>query len=82
MDLPCQFRAYAMFNTQFILTLFVLIAALAAIARMIVLERRPRNDLNPRLIPTTPVLIVSGFIAILALVHLANLAGIHTGRFR
>ena len=71
-----------MFNAHFILTLLVLVAALAAIARVIVLERRPRDDLNPRLVPTTAVLIVSAFIAILALVHLVNLAGIHTGRFR
>jgi hypothetical protein len=70
-----------MFTPQFLLTFFVLAAALAAIARMIMLERRPRTDLNPRLIPTTPVLIASGFIALLALVHLINLAGLHTGRF-
>jgi hypothetical protein len=82
MGLPCQFRAFPMFNAQFILTLFVLVAALAVIVRMIVLERRPRSDLKPRLIPTTPVLLVSGFIALLALIHLVNLAGIHTGRFR
>jgi hypothetical protein len=71
-----------MFNAHVILTLLVLVTALAAIARVIVLERRPRDDLNPRLVPTTAILIVSGFIAILALVHLVNLAGIHTGRFR
>ncbi|MGE3876224.1 MAG: hypothetical protein AB7F74_24985 [Parvibaculaceae bacterium] len=69
-------------DTQFLLTLLVLALALAVIVRMIVLEKRPRNDLNPRLIPTTPVLIASGFIALLALVHLINLAGLHTGRFR
>lgn len=71
-----------MLDTQFILTLVVLVAALALIAGMVMLERRPRNDLNPRLIPTTPILIASGFIAILALVHLVNLAGLHTGRFQ
>lgn len=69
-----------MFTLQFLLTLFVLVAALAMIARMVMLEKRPRTDLNPRLVSTTSVLIVSGFIALLALVHLVNLAGVHTGR--
>lgn len=69
-----------MFTLQFYLTGFVLAAAILVAARMVVIEKRPRTDLNPRLIPTTPVLIVSGFVALLALVHLMNLAGIHTGR--
>lgn len=46
------------------------------------LERRPRKRLEPRLIPTTPVIILCAFIAIVALVHLANLYGIETGRGR
>ena len=57
-----------------------MVAALLVIARMVVLEKRPRNDLNPRLIPTTPVMIASGFVALLAFIHLINLAGLHTGR--
>jgi hypothetical protein len=32
------------------------------------------------MIPTTPALMVFGFIALLALVHLVNLYGIKTGR--
>lgn len=88
MALPCQFRLDAgseklevrMLTPQFYLTAFVLAAALSVVARMIVLEKRPRADLNPRLIPTTPVLIVSGFVALLALIHLVNLLGLHTGR--
>lgn len=69
-----------MLSTQFILTIIVFAAALALIARMVILERRPRDNLNPRLLPTTPIIIAGGFVAILALVHLINLAGIHTGR--
>lgn len=84
MGLPCQFRAdrSPMFTTQFILTALVLTASLSAVAWMIILEKRPRTDLNPRLMPTTTILLVSGFIALLALIHLVNLIGIHTGRFR
>jgi hypothetical protein len=69
-----------MLTPQFLLTLVVMVAALLVIARMVVLEKRPRNDLNPRLIPTTPVMIASGFVALLAFIHLINLAGLHTGR--
>jgi hypothetical protein len=46
------------------------------------LERRPRKSLNPRLLPTTPLLFAGGIIALIALVHLVNLWGMHTGRFR
>jgi hypothetical protein len=72
---------HRMLNPQFILTLCVFAVALTVIARMVILEKRPRDDLNPRLLPTTPILIASGFVALLALVHLINLAGVHTGRY-
>jgi uncharacterized iron-regulated membrane protein len=67
-------------SPEFWITLGVFLLSAAAIGFLSWLERRPRTSLNPRLIPTTPVIIVFGFIALLALVHLANLYGIHTGR--
>ena len=84
MGLPCQFclRSKSMLTPQFILTALTLVAALSAIVWMIILEKRPRTDLNLRLVPTTTILLISGFIALLALVHLFNLAGLQTGRFR
>jgi hypothetical protein len=83
MDPRCQFRrSDLMLSPQFIITLLVFVAALLVIARMVVLEKRPRSSLNPPLIPTTAVMLVSGFVAILALIHLINLIGGHTGRFR
>jgi hypothetical protein len=72
----------SMFAPQFILTALILVAALSAIVWMIILEKRPRTDLEPRLVPTTTILLISGFIALLALIHLVNLVGINTGRFR
>ena len=69
-----------MHTLHFYLTAFVFVAALLTIARMVVIEKRPRTDLKPRLIPTTTVLMVSSFVALLALIHLVNLIGIHTGR--
>ena len=69
-----------MYSFQFWITLGVFLLSAAVIGLLSWLERRPRKSLNPPLIPTTPVLILFGFIALLALVHLANLYGIHTGR--
>jgi hypothetical protein len=69
-----------MFLDEKIVTTVAMLAAMAVVAGMIVLERRKRVDLQPSLIPTTPILLGSGLVAILALVHLLNLYGIHTGR--
>ena len=62
------------------ITLGSLAASAAIIGLMAWLDRRPRTDFAPRLLPTTPILLVFGFIGLLALVHLLNLYGIHTGR--
>lgn len=40
---------------------------------------QPWNDLRPRIVPWRLVLILSGFVLILILVHLVNLAGLETG---
>jgi hypothetical protein len=44
------------------------------------LERKPRVSLEPSLIPSIPVMFVSGFVALYALVHVLNLLGFQTGR--
>jgi hypothetical protein len=62
------------------LTLGTFLASAAIVGFMVWLERRPRHDFNPRLVPTTHILLVFAFIGLLALVHLLNLWGIHTGR--
>jgi hypothetical protein len=41
---------------------------------------RPADPMRPRLIPWTPVVLIAAFAALLALVHLLNLAGLETGR--
>ena len=61
-------------------TLAVLLAGAALVGTMVWLERRPRDLLKPQLLPTTPMLFVGMLIAVLAVVHLLNLAGLHTGR--
>ena len=62
------------------LTIGVFLGCVLAIGGLSWLERRPRTSLNPRMIPTTPAILIFGFIGLLALVHLLNLYGIHTGR--
>ncbi len=66
--------------TELWLTLSAFLVCATIVGLMAWLERRPRHSLNPRLLPTTPILLVFGFIGLLALVHLLNLYGIHTGR--
>jgi energy-converting hydrogenase Eha subunit A len=62
------------------LTAIIFATAAAIIFAMVRLEKRTRTDFQPSLIPTTPIMLVSGLVALLALVHLANLYGIQTGR--
>jgi hypothetical protein len=68
------------FPTELWITLAVFLASAAIVALMVWLERRPRVDFSPRLVPTTPIMLVFAFVGLLALVHLLNLYGIHTGR--
>jgi hypothetical protein len=58
--------------------IFAISAAFAGF--LVYLERKPREAFKPRFFPTTPVLFVTALIGILALVHLINLYGFHTGR--
>jgi amino acid transporter len=65
---------------NFLITLAVALAAGAIFAGAAWLERRPRQDLKPGLVPPIPVMLVAGVVALLAIVHLINLLGIQTGR--
>ena len=69
-------------NSEFLITLGTFLVCAVIVGYIAWLERRPRKSLTPRLIPTTPLLLISGFIGLLALVHLLNLYGIHTGNRR
>jgi hypothetical protein len=66
--------------TELSITYGALAAGLALVGFIAWLERRPRKGLSPRLIPTTPFLFAGMLVAVLALVHVLNLAGFHTGR--
>jgi hypothetical protein len=50
------------------------------VAVMAWLEKRPRKTLSPRLLPTTPLMFLGAFICLIAVIHIVNSYGIHTGR--
>jgi hypothetical protein len=52
----------------------------AVVGGMAWLERRPRKSLEPRLVPTTPIMFLGAFVSLVAVIHLVNLYGVHTGR--
>jgi hypothetical protein len=53
---------------------------MALVAIMVWLEKRPRKSLGPRMLPTTPLMFLGVFICLIAVVHIVNTFGIHTGR--
>jgi hypothetical protein len=65
---------------EMLLTYGGLALGLALVAIMVWLERRPRKSLDPRLVPTTPLMFLGAFICIVTVVHIVNSLGIHTGR--
>ena len=62
------------------LTFGGLALGLVLVATMVWIEKRPRKSLDPRLVPTTPLMFVGAFICLVALVHIVNIYGIHTGK--
>jgi hypothetical protein len=67
-------------STEFLITLAVFLVCGVIVGYQVWVERRPRKDLMPRMISGTPIMLVFGFITLLAMVHMINLLGIHTGR--
>jgi amino acid transporter len=67
-------------SNQFITTFLVFLLAFGGIGGLVIYERKPRESLNPKMLPSTALMLVIGIVALLALVHLVNLLGIHTGR--
>lgn len=67
-------------NPEFSLSLAAFLVCAVIVGVLSWLERRPRTSLTPRMIPTTPLMLIFGFIGLLALVHILNMYGIHTGR--
>ena len=66
--------------TELWITIAIMLAGFGLMGGMAWLERRPRQSFDPLPVPTTPLLLVGVLIGLLAVVHLFNLWGIHTGR--
>jgi energy-converting hydrogenase Eha subunit A len=64
------------FSTQTIVTAAALILGIGLVAYAAIAERRPRKSLNPRLIPTTPLMFIGVVVVLLSLLHFATLAGV------
>ena len=67
-------------TVRMLLTYGGLALGLALVGVMAWVERRPRKTLDPRLLPTTPLMFLGAFICLVAVVHIVNTFGIHTGR--
>ena len=63
-------------NTETIVTGLALATGLGFVAYAAIAERLPRKSLNPRLIPTTPLMFIGAIVVILALLHLLTIAGV------
>jgi amino acid transporter len=71
---------HSILTFEFITTFLLFLGCFAVAGTMAWLERRPKESLAPRLLPATPIMLVAGFVGLLALVHLLNLSGVQTGR--
>jgi len=67
-------------NVGMLLTYGGLALGLTLVGIMAWLERRPRKSLNPRMVPTTPLMFLGAFICLVAVIHIVNSYGIQTGR--
>jgi hypothetical protein len=68
------------FSSQpFMVTTAVFLTAAGSFAGLALKDRRPRDSLNPSLVPTTPLMLVAGIIALLSLVVLLNLLKLQPG---
>ncbi len=64
------------------ITVAIMVAGFGLMGGMAWLEKRPRKSFDTLPVPTTPLLLVGVLIGLLAVVHLLNLWGIHTGRIQ
>lgn len=67
-------------NVGMLLTYGGLAFGAGLVAIMAWLEKRPRKSLDPRLVPTTPLMFLGAFICLIAVIHIVNSYGIQTGR--
>ena len=62
-----------MINTELLVTLAFLLGGGALIGYMTVLEKRPKTKLEPRLVPTTLIMLLGALVMLMAFFHLYDL---------
>jgi hypothetical protein len=62
-----------MFTTDFWITTAFLVGGGTIVGFMAWIEKRPKTKLEPRLFPTTFVMLVAGLVALMALFHMVDL---------
>ena len=67
-------------NVGMLLTYGGLAFGMGLVAIMAWLERRPRKSLDPRMVPTTPLMLLGALICLIAVIHIVNSFGIQTCR--
>jgi hypothetical protein len=64
-------------SQPFIVTCGVFLAAAGSFAGLAIKDRKPRDSLDPPLIPTIPLMLLTGVVAMVALAVMMGLLGIH-----
>jgi hypothetical protein len=62
-----------MFTTDFWVTAAFLVGGAGIVGLMTWIEKRPKTKLEPRLFPTTFVMLIAGLVALMALFHMVDL---------
>ncbi len=66
--------------TELSITFVCLALGIIVVGWMTLMERRPKKSFEPHLVPTTLFMFAGAFVSLIAVVHLVNLFGGHTGR--
>ena len=61
-----------MLTAEFWISIGVLLSGAGLVGWMAWLEKHPRKSLEPRLVPTTAIMLIGGLVFLLALFHLSD----------
>jgi hypothetical protein len=64
-------------SQPFIITSAVFLAAAGSFAGLAIKDRRPRKSLTPSLLPTIPLMLLTGIVAMVALAAIFGVLGLH-----
>jgi uncharacterized iron-regulated membrane protein len=67
-----ELRFLLMYKEDFWVTVAVLAVCAAIVGLMAWIEKRPKTELKPRMLPTTLITVIFGLIALMAFFHLVD----------